>query len=447
MSALLSLSHFGVALGDRIILADLSLEVPARGLVTLVGPSGSGKSTLLRTVAGLNDAHPALSTWGTATFAGEPLFASSPARLGEPRPGIGVVMQHARFYLASIRENLVSALPDRGSLDRATQTERITLLLRRSGLEELVPKLEEDVASLPTHMQRRLAIVRALVPGPRLLFADEPTAGLEENDAVDLLALLCVESAARAVVMVTHNQRFARASRGTVVFVAGGRVLEVASSTEFFDAPATARAKEFVATGNCSEASPNARPEELDSSRPPPLPLPEAAATARSRFEGPRNFFWVQPGRLGGLPRPGVVYDLERDLEGLRRLGVTTLVTLEETLTVPVDALTACGIASRHFPVPDMGVPTLEAAAELAAEVRLWISRGAVVAMHCRAGLGRTGTTLAAQLVFEGESARGAIERVRRINPSCIQSDAQIEFLSLFEAHVRRREVGIGTQD
>jgi len=141
------------------------------------------------------------------------------------------------------------------------------------------------------------------------------------------------------------------------------------------------------------------------------------------------------------VPRPGIVATLEHDLDGLRRLGVSTLVTLEESRTVDPSLLAPLQMASIHFPILDMGAPRLEDAEELCRRIDQLVALGEVVAVHCRAGLGRTGTMLAAQLVFDGESAVGAIERVRRLNPSCIQSDAQVQFLSSFESFLRGRGV------
>jgi energy-coupling factor transporter ATP-binding protein EcfA2 len=67
--ALVVLRSFGVSFGQRVVLAEITLELPRCGLTIVVGPSGSGKSTLLRTLAGLNGAHPSLSTWGEKTDA------------------------------------------------------------------------------------------------------------------------------------------------------------------------------------------------------------------------------------------------------------------------------------------------------------------------------------------------------------------------------------------
>jgi len=437
-ASLLGLRGFGARFGDHVVLAHVDLDLPARGMTVLVGPVGSGKSTLLRTVAGLNDAHPALSTWGTATFRDQPLAVSGTPVPGETRPGIALVMQQARFFIDSVRENLVSCLPNRGSLDPGTQTRWVIALLEAQGLASLATHLDDDVASLDKPLQRRLALVRALAPEPLLLFADEPTAGLDDANTLAVLSSLQAEAAKRSILMVTHNQQLARAAGGNTVLLAGGRCQETARTVDFFSRPRTRAAQLFVRTGGCAEPSPDARPEALRPSVPPPPALPPPAVT-RSRAEGPRGFFWARVGQLGGVPRPGIVNELERDLDALQRLGITVLVTLEESATVPRDALAQRGIELIHFPIVDMGAPTLESAAALCERIEQLTARGSVVAFHCRAGLGRTGTLLAAQLVFEGVSASRAVERIRALNPRSIQSDAQIQFLSAFDAFVAAR--------
>jgi atypical dual specificity phosphatase len=136
-----------------------------------------------------------------------------------------------------------------------------------------------------------------------------------------------------------------------------------------------------------------------------------------------------------------VVDTVDADLEGLRRLGISVLVTLEEAPAVDPAVLARHGLASIHVPIADMGAPAVERAEQLCREIGRLVAGGAAVAVHCRAGQGRTGTVLAAVLVFEGESAAGAIERVRGVNPRCIQSRPQVEFLSAFEAFVARSRV------
>lgn len=446
MNGLLELRGYGVAFGERVILAEIDLSIPERGLTIVVGPSGGGKSTLLRTLSGANDANPSLRTWGEAWFGG--------ARLGEGElPAL--VAQHARLLTGTVLENVVSALPERASLTPLQQRELAARILERAELPELAAALGAAVIDLPLGLQRRLAIARTAAPGPRLLCADEPTSDLQDKDVDPLLALLRREAERRAVLLVTHNQQHARATGGMIALLAGGRVQEVAPAEAFFGAPRTAAAQQFVLTGSCSLPRPDALPEELaEGVEVPPLPPPAraiasgvaratstsggAAASSAVWAAGPRGFRWLRRGVLAGTPRPGIIEDLHYDLDALRRVGITTLITLETT-QLPEEELGPYGIRGLHLPVEDMGAPTLAAALEHCERVARLVAAGEVVALHCRAGLGRTGTLLAAQLVYEGKSALEALEEVRRIEPRWVQSEDQARFLEQLAAFLGDR--------
>src|SRR5690606_5665688 len=83
----LEVEGFGVAFGDRVILAEVNLWLPVRGVTALIGPTGTGKSTLLRSLAGLNDNNPRFRRWGHAAYQGEVVGDGN-------RPAL--VQQHAR---------------------------------------------------------------------------------------------------------------------------------------------------------------------------------------------------------------------------------------------------------------------------------------------------------------------------------------------------------------
>jgi atypical dual specificity phosphatase len=412
----LALESFGVAFGDHVVLSDVTFELPAVGMTVLVGSAGCGKSTLVRTLAGLNDGHPSLMTWGRVSMAGAGPAMSRPA----------LVVQKARFFLDTVRENLVSALPNRSALDHPEQTRIVIARLEACGLRELVQHLGREAMELPLSLQRRLAIARALIAEPRVLLADEPTVGLDDRDAAEVIAMLRLQARERAVMLVTHNQRYALAAGGTTLLLAGGQIQERAPTRRFFTSPQSELGRQFLRTGGCT----------------PPLGVPivsspgavavAAARDVHSRFVGPRGFFWISPGRLGGMPRPGMIDRLELDLDGLQRLGVTTLVTLEETKTVDAATLERFSIRSIHFPIVDMGVPDLTAAVALTRQLGAAMESGEVVTLHCRAGMGRTGTLLVCQLIAAGETASAALDAVRSINPRCVQSDVQLAFLRSF---------------
>jgi len=429
----LELRGFGVSFGDRLILAEVDLTVPHVGAMSLMGPTAAGKSTLLRTLVGLNDAQPALRTWGQVRIEGEPALHARRRRQDDPgfheKRRIALVQQKARFYVESVRENLVSALPDRGELTRAEQEQRVSALLADNDLSDLEASFSEKAAALSLGEQRNVAIVRAIASDPALLLIDEPTASLDEAQAQRTMDLIRRQATRRAVLMVTHNRRRARELGGTVVLLAGGRVLEQGPADRFFESPRTEAGKVFARTGSCAVPMPGTRPEEIADGVEPPPALPPAATEAPAASVGPRGFHWLRRGRIGGLPRPGIAAELDYDLDGLSDLGITVLVTLEEQRTVPAERLAERGIRAEWLPIVDMEPPTLEEAIAHCARVARWVRAGEVVAVHCKAGLGRTGTLLAAQLVYEGASSVEAIEEARRINRRWIQSQAQLDFL------------------
>ncbi len=424
----LSLRDFGVSFGERVILSAVTLDVSDRGLVVLMGPAGTGKSTLLRTLAGFNSANPSLCTWGKVQYAG--------ARLDETnKPAL--VSQSARLMMASVFDNLANDLPERHMLTRLQQRDIAKRLLGRAGLEGLIRRLDEPVVKLPLGLQRHLAILRLIAAGPNLLCIDEPTTGVDEAYCPRLLDYIRQESKRRAILVVLHNQKHARRLGGETALLAGGRIQEMRATPEFFKSPRSQAAKDFVRSGSCSVASPNAKREELDSGVEPPPPVPKRARKYLSDSFGPRGFLWLKKGVLAGTPRPGIVADLDYDLKALRRVGIGVLVSLTQS---PIDPqiLRKFEIEGIWLPVPDMGVPGIEQAKELCRCIHDLTAAGEAIAVHCRAGLGRTGTVLAAYLIWEGASALNALEGVRRVEPRWVQSDEQVAFLEEFAQAVAK---------
>jgi len=444
--SLLSLREYGVAFGDKIILNGVNLEIPARGIVVLIGPAGTGKSTLLRTLSGLNNANPSLRTWGEVEYAGMPMGQSEVPAL---------VAQKTKLMMASIRENIVNEMPERHTLDLSQQRDVAQRLLSKAGLDELLDKLEDNAVDFPLGVQRHLAIARTVAANPRLIFVDEPTTGLEEEESQRLLNYLTQEAERRAVVVVVHNQKQAIMLGGQTALLAGGWVHEIQPTAEFFTTPQSQAASDFVRSGSCCVPAPDTPDEHLDNKMEGVVDIvgvpvktvrpkvPEVAREYKSDAFGPRNFLWLRKGELAGTPRPGLLIELDYDLTALQRVGVTVLVSLT-TKPVDPDALAKYDIKGIAFPIKDMGVPTIEAAMEFCEQMEEIIEQGEAIAMHCKAGMGRTGTMLVAQLIWEGESALDALEAARSIEPRWVQSEAQVEFLEEFALAVANSDISKG---
>lgn len=428
--ALLEFHGFGVAFGRKVVICDISLHIPEQGATVLLGPAGTGKSTLLRTIAGLSSASPSFRSWGQVFFRGSELNIYERID-GKESPEL--VAQSAQLMMSSVLENVVVNLPERNQFNRLEQGELAVRLLHRAGLHALCDKLDVPVVDLTLAQQRHLAILRLAAAGPRLLCIDEPTTGLAADESRNLLAYLRDEATRRALLVVLHNQEHARLLGGEAVLLAGGYVQEKQPVPQFFENPRSAAAREFVRNGTCTVASPGAKPEELDESVPPPPPLPKAALNFSSAAAGPRGFLWLKRGQLAGTPAPGVYFEMEYDLKALQRVGVTTLVTLTEA---PLDQarLKPFGIKSVWEPIADMEAPSIEQGKRICECIEQLLAQNEIVAVHCRAGLGRTGTVLAAYLIWQGQGGLDALETVREVEPRWVQSQAQVDFLEAFAA-------------
>ena len=429
----LSLSEYGVRFGDKVVLASVDLEVPAQGPFVLLGPAGTGKSTLLRSLAGFNDCNPRFVSWGHATYAGRPLD-------DDHRPLL--MNQSARLAMATIGENLVHNHPQRRHLSPIDKRELAASLCVAHGIPEFRDRLDETVIDLGIAEQRTIALVRLAAAEPTLLFLDEPTTDIDDDAAASLLERIAAEAAARAVFVVLHNQAHARRLEGQGALLAGGYVVESGSTQTLLARPATRLGQQYVRTGSCTLPSPDADPAELDPGAEAPGELPESAAPpVPSQSRGPSGFMWVHPGRLAGTPLPGVFHGLEYDLEALQRMGVTFLVSLTQ-VSLPEEVLHGYGMQVTRSPIPDMGAPGLTQAWELCRRIEEALEAGEVVAVHCRAGLGRTGTVLACYRVWEGADAIDALDEVRGIDARWVQSEEQVRFIEQFgktlERHGRR---------
>jgi atypical dual specificity phosphatase len=435
--SVLILRDFRVAFGDHVILDGLELDVPSIGVTSVMGPGGAGKSTLLRTLAGSNDAQPSLRVEGEARYLGEPLGV-----VGRPQ----LLAQSARLAMSSVFENAVVGIPNRSKLTQAEQRKRVLAAFERLDLATLAHNIDARVIDLELGLQRSITMVRALLGGVQLVMLDEPTVGLNAVARQQFLALVRRFTAECAVLYVSHNREDVSALDGQIALLLQGRFREVAPVAQFFRAPKTKAGQVFVETGTCyfdPEASPPSASEDdttiptieslpRDTVRPPTI----LGGLDARRAMPPRHLHWLLPGKLAGLPRPGLLVELDDDLLGLAALGVQVLMTLEEELTVPIEILQTYGLRSSWFPIADMGVPSLEQALRICEAIAELIARDQPVAVHCRAGLGRTGTVLALYLVYGGTTPLEALERVRSLQPRFVQSAEQVAFIGEFAAHL-----------
>ena len=154
----------------------------------------------------------------------------------------------------------------------------------------------------------------------------------------------------------------------------------------------------------------------------------------------PQNFSFLIDGQLCAMERPGSFARLEEDLAFLEQQGVRALVDLTERCFDPV-VLEGYGFDSLHLPVSDFTAPEIEQCLTFVRKVDEWLKANKPVAVHCAAGYGRSGTMLAAYLVWQGLSSAKAVERVREARPMSIETAAQEARVREFEHHLKKKRL------
>ncbi|AOS62521.1 amino acid ABC transporter ATP-binding protein [Actinoalloteichus hymeniacidonis] len=236
---MISVSSVDKFFGPLHVLKNINLEVPRGQVLVVLGPSGSGKSTLCRAI---NRLEPIDS--GAIAVDGAPL-PSEGKELAKLRSDVGMVFQ--QFNLFAHKTIVENVMLGPVKVRRMPKEEARTLamsLLERVGIANQSDKYP---AQLSGGQQQRVAIARALAMKPKVMLFDEPTSALDPEmvqEVLDVMTDLAEEG--MTMLVVTHEMGFARKAAHRVVFMADGEVVEDSTPEEFFTAPKSDRAKDFL---------------------------------------------------------------------------------------------------------------------------------------------------------------------------------------------------------
>ncbi|MDX6743460.1 amino acid ABC transporter ATP-binding protein [Actinocorallia sp. A-T 12471] len=225
--------------GDLHVLKDIDLEVARGEVVVVVGPSGGGKSTLCRTINRLETIDS-----GSITLDGVPLPQEGKA-LARLRSEVGMVFQSFNLFAhKTILQNVTLGPTKVHRTPKAEADAAAMELLTRVGIAAQADKYP---AQLSGGQQQRAAIARALAMRPKLMLFDEPTSALDPEMVSEVLDVMTgLAEGGMTMIVVTHEMGFARSAAQRVVFMADGQIVERAAPEEFFTAPSTDRARDFL---------------------------------------------------------------------------------------------------------------------------------------------------------------------------------------------------------
>ena len=216
---------------NRLILDDVTLDIAQGDTIGLVGESGSGKTTLLRLLLGL--ARPGS---GTITFEGKPLD-----------PNNGAFMRDFRRQAQVVYQDPYSSLDPRQSIQSIIAEPLHSLKIAGDHTKQVGDALEavgldRDVGTRFPHQfsggqRQRIAIARAIVPGPRLLLADEAVSALDLTTRIRIVDLLARLSESMSLLFVSHDIGVVAALCRRIVILEKGRIVEQGDTRQILANP------------------------------------------------------------------------------------------------------------------------------------------------------------------------------------------------------------------
>lgn len=224
---LIEVSGLKKSYGDNVVLSGIDLEIQAGETMIILGGSGSGKSTLMRCLIGLERPDE-----GVVRVAGSDIFKVHPRKLARLRESMGVAFQRgALFTSMTVGENIDLPLEELTDLPESTRQLIVRIKLALVGLEGAADKYPSELSG---GMQKRVAFARAMALDPAILFADEPSAGLDPvtSAGLDQLLIRLREVFGVTLIVVTHELESAFAIGERIALIDRGRILAVGSPEE-----------------------------------------------------------------------------------------------------------------------------------------------------------------------------------------------------------------------
>jgi phosphate transport system ATP-binding protein len=247
-----SAENVNIFYGARLAVRDVTLDVPARSILALIGPSGSGKSTFLRCFNRMNDLIPGARVSGHVRLDGEGLMDAD-VSVVELRRRVGMVFQRPNPFPMSIFDNVAYGPRRRGATDKAAMETLVESSLTRAALwDEVKDDLHKKSGlSLSGGQQQRLCIARVLATEPEVILMDEPASALDPVSTLRVEELMRELRESYTIIIVTHNmQQAARVSDRTAFFNMGedraGYLVELGDTRTIFTNPKDQLTEDYV---------------------------------------------------------------------------------------------------------------------------------------------------------------------------------------------------------
>ncbi len=224
-----SLRNVSVKRRGKTILGPIDMDLGEAGFTVVLGPNGAGKTTLLKVLHGVERVSGGTVQW------------SRPA--DQAQQAQAYVFQRPIMLRRSVRNNLAYPLQLLGT-PKVPIAQQVAIWAGRVGLADV---LDQPAPRLSGGEKQKLALARALIRQPSVLFLDEPCANLDGRSTREIEAVLrAAHHSGTRIIMTTHDLGQARRLGSDVVFLLNGGLHEQGAAAQVFDAPAKAETRAFL---------------------------------------------------------------------------------------------------------------------------------------------------------------------------------------------------------
>lgn len=242
----MSAQNLSVTLAGKMVLDNISLDIPANKVTALIGPSGCGKSSLLRSFNRMNELLDDAKTEGQVLLDGLNIYRTG-LDLAELRRRVGIVFQKPNPFPLSVYENVAFGLRLQGVSSARHLDELVAEALDKAALwQEVKNRLHDNALTLSGGQQQRLVIARAIAIEPEVLLLDEPASALDPISTLKIEELIYELKQHYTIVIVTHNMQQAARVSDYTAFMNLGQLVEFDATNKIFTDPNESQTEDYI---------------------------------------------------------------------------------------------------------------------------------------------------------------------------------------------------------
>lgn len=227
-------------------LKGVTIDVPARSILGIIGPAGSGKTVFLRTLNRLNDLTPGFRATGRVLLDGADILAPG-VDVVDVRKRVGMLFALPVPLPMSIFDNIAFGPRLAGTRSRRTLQQLVESSLKAAFLwEEVKDRLNTSSLRLSGGQQQRLCLARVLAMEPEVILLDEPCSGLDPISTARIEEALAVLKAMYTIILVTNNTKQAARVADNIAFFLMGELVEFGPTSRIFLSPSDSRTNDYV---------------------------------------------------------------------------------------------------------------------------------------------------------------------------------------------------------